>query len=404
MRPTERLDIAAVTLIILSLALFLGCSEKAVFKVTGLVPDSVLVQDTLDVAQADWSNRGHAASGMWQSERIVTCNWHGYWARSFMGFSRPDTTLVLESAVLYLYATRIEGEMASLSFGLYTLADSLLAGDIYWNDLPAADELVSTFTLPDPGPGQLDEDSAFVDITSVVADWISGESDNYGLTLKIEEEGTATEAIAEFGTSQARNRPVETDEGDTVLVDVRPSMRIAYIDTAGEADNDTTLWYLPSNDTFSDTLVTPFEGSMLIVGNGFPSRSFVKFDLDALPEGSTLTRAVLDLTVAADSSSFDEITISCYGMLTEWDGFDTKIGSSGAGTTTLLREAYKFDGAVHMDITPLVVPQVGGIVPNYGYLIKSTKEAFDVDYVKFYANPRLRVYYALPPDPWYRRD
>lgn len=404
MRPTERLDIAAVTLIVLSLAVLLGCSEKATFKVTGLVPDSVLVQDTLDVAQADWSNRGHAASGMWQSERAVTCNWRGYWARFFMGFSRPDTTLVLESAALYLYATRIEGEIAASSFGVYSLADSLLAGDIYWNNMPAADELVGNFSLPDPGIEELGEDSVLVDMTSVVADWIGGVSDNYGLMVKIEEEGTATEAIAEFGTSQARNRPVETDEGDTVLVDVRPSIRIAYIDTSGGANNDTTLRYLPANDTFSDTLVTPFTGDMLTVGNGFPSRAFVKFDLDALPEGSTLTRAVLDLTVAADSSSFDEITISCYGMLSEWEGFDTQIGATGAGTTTLHRKDYMFDKAVRMDITPLVTPQVSGLVSNYGYVIKSTKEAFDLDYVRFYPNPRLRVFYALPPDPWYRRD
>jgi hypothetical protein len=381
MHPRERLDIAVVTLIILSLTLVLGCSEKAVFRVTGLVPDSLLVQDTLGVAQADWSNRGRAASGMWQSERMVTCNWHGYWARSFMGFSRPDTTLVLESAALHLYATRIEGEMAASSFGVYTLADSLLVGDIYWDKMPAADELAGNFTLPDPGPEELGEDSVSVDITGVVADWMSGASDNYGLMVKLDEEGTATEAIAEFGTSQGRNRPVETDEGDTVLVDVRPSVRIAYIDTTGESDNDTTLWYLPSNDTFSDTLVTPFEGDMLIVGNGFPSRSFVKFDLDVLPEGSTLTRAVLDLTLAAGLSS-----------------------SAGAGTTTLQRKDYELDGLVRMDITPLVRPQVGGVVSNYGYVIKSTKEAFDLDYVRFYPDPKLRVYYALPPEPWYWRD
>jgi hypothetical protein len=271
--------------------------------------------------------------------------------------------------------------------------------------MPAEDELVASFGLPDPGPSEIGEDSVFVDITDVVADWISGESDNYGLMVKLAEEGTGTEAIAEFGTSQSRNRPVESDEGDTVLVDVRPSMRISYIDTTGESDNDTTLWYLPANDTFSDTLVVPLEGPLLIVGNGFPSRSFVKFDLDALPEGSTLTRAVLDLMVAADSSSFDEITITCHGILEGgWNGFDTDIGLSGAGTATLLRDDYGFDRVVHMDITPLVQPQVGGVVANNGYVIKSTKEGRDVDYVKFYPNPRLRVYYAMPPDPWYRRD
>ena len=405
MRPTERLDIAVVTFLILTLALVAGCSEKAVFKVSGLVPDSVLVTDTLDVARAEWTNLGHATSGIWKSERMVTANWHGYTARSFIGLDRPDTVHVLQSAELYLYATRIEGEVSGSTFGLYTLTDSLLAGDVYWDNMPAADELVTTFTLPDPGLGEIGEDSLFVDITGVVADWISGESRNYGLMVKMEEEGTATEAIAEFGTSQARNRSVETDEGDTVLVDVKPSMRIAYIDTTVDPDNDTTLWYLPSNDTFSDTLVTPFAGPFLTVGNGFPSRSFVKFDLDVIPEGATVTRAVLDLTVAAESSSFDEIVITCHGILdSEWKGFDTGIGASGTGTVTLVREDYGFDKEVHMDITKLVQPQVGDVVPNYGYMIKSTKEAFDLDYVRFYPDPRLRVYYALPPDPWYRKD
>lgn len=402
MRPTERLDITAVTFLVIALGLFAGCSEKSAFRVTNLVPDSLLVLDTLDVAEAEWSNKGRATSGMWQSERMVVCNWHGYWSRSFAGFMRPDTTMVLQAADLYLYATRIEGDMAGSTFEVYTLIDSLFAGDIYWNEMPAEDELVATFELPDPGAGQIGEDSVFINMESVVADWISGASDNYGLMFKLREEGTAVEAIAEFGTSQSRNRPVETDEGDTALVDVRPSMRIAYRDTANESD--TTLWYLPANDTFSDTLVTPFQGSLLLVGNGFPTRSLVKFDLGALPEGSTLTRAVLELTVAAESSSFDEISVSCYAALEEWKGFDTQTGSQGAGAKTLHRKDYEADGVINMDITPLVQPQVAGIAANHGYVIKSTKEAFDLDYVRFYQTPRLRVYYALPPDPWYRRD
>jgi len=402
MRPTERIDIAVLTLLVISLGLLVGCSEKAVFQVTNLVPDSLLVSDTLDVTDAYWSNKGSATSGMWQSERMVVCNWHGYRSRSFLGLSRPDTTMVLQSAELYLYATRIEGQLASSTFGVYTLLDTLQAGDIYWDSMPAVDELATTFTLPDPGPGGLGEDSVFVDITGVVADWISGESKNYGLMVKLEEEGTGIESITEFGTSQSRNWPVETDEGDTVLVDVKPSMRIAYRDTANDAD--TTLWYLPANDTFSDTLVTPFEGTMLLVGNGFPTRSFVKFDLDLIPEGSTLSRAVLELTVAADSSSFDDIAVACYAVLEEWKGFETSIGSQGAAQKSLSREDYEIDAVIKMEITPLVAPQVAGTVPNYGYVIKSAKEAFDVDYVRFYANPKLRVYYALPPDPWYRKD
>jgi hypothetical protein len=402
MRPTERLDIAAIIFLALSLGLVAGCSEEAVFKVTNLVPDSLLVVDTLDVAQADWENSGRATSGMWESERLVVCDWHGYWARSFIGLSRPDTTLVLQSAELYLYATRIEGQVASSSFEVYTLADSLLAGDIYWDNMPAADELVATFMLPDPGPNKLGEDSVFVDITGPVAAWISGESDNYGLMIKLAQEGSGIESMFEFGSSQGRNRPVPTDEGDTVLVDVRPSMRIAYRDTAN--DTDTSLWYLPANDTFSDTLITPFDGSMLIAGNGFPSRSHVKFDLDLLPEGVTLTRAVLELTVSAESSSFDEITVSCYAALEPWRGYETSTGAQGVTSTTLLREDYHVDGVIKMEVTPLVELQVAGSVANYGYVVRSVREYFDLDYVRFYRDPQLRVYYALPPDPWYRRD
>jgi hypothetical protein len=398
----ERIDIKVVTFLVGLLILLTGCSERARFQVTNLVPDSLLIADTLDVAQSDWANKGRATSGMWKSERMVTANWHGYWSRSFLGFARPETAFEFKSAELYLYATRIEGEMAVSTFEFYTLVDSLMAGDIYWNEMPADDELVATFSLPDPGTGEVGEDSVFVDLTSVVGDWISGESDNYGLMMKLDAEGSATEAIAEYGTSQARNRPVEDDEGDTTLVDVRPSLRIAYRDTAN--DTDTTLWYLPANDTFSDTLVTPFEGSLLVVGNGFPSRAYVKFDLDLIPEGSTLTRAVLELTVSADSSSFDEIAVGCYGALEEWEGFDTDTGREGTGTQTLHRADYEIDGVIQMDISPLVIPQVAGLVANHGYVIRSSNEAFDLDYVKFYANPRLRVYYALPPDPWYRRD
>ncbi len=402
MRPAERLDTAVVTFLAASLVLLAGCSERAVFEVTDLVPDSLLVTDTLDVSLVDWANKGAAAEGLWKSERMVVCNWHGHMARCFMGFPRPDTTLELTSAALYLYAARIEGDLAGSGFEVFTLADSLTAGDIHWNDMPAVDRLVATFTLPDPGAGRLGEDSVFVDLTEVVAEWISGASDKYGLMVKLDAEGSGTEAIAEFGTWQARKRPVETEGGDTVLVDVRPSMRIAYRDTAD--DRDTTLWYLPANDTFSDTLVTPLEGTMPVVGNGSPSRTFVKFDLDVIPEGSTLTRAVLDLTVSAESSSFDEIGLTCHAALEEWKGFATGIGANGAGTATLSRADFETDGPIHMDISPLVIPQVGGVAGNHGYVIKSTNEAFDVDYVRLYSDLRLRVYYVLPPDGWYRRD
>jgi hypothetical protein len=395
MRVAERLDITAVTVILLASALLMSCSERATFEASGLVPDSVLVVDTLEVAEARWATQDHATSGMWQSERSVTCNWHGYRSRSFIGFPRPDTSLELQSAALYLYATRIEGDVGASQFELYTLLDSLKAGDIYWDKMPAADELISRFSLPEPGAGDIAEDSVFVDITEAVEDWIGGQSLRHGLMIKYEAEGSALEAIAEFGTGQSRNRPVETAEGDTVLVDIRPSMRIAYMDTAN--DNDTTLWYLPANDTFADTLVTPFTGPLLLVGNGFPSRSFVKFDLSSIPDGSTLTRAVLELRVAADSSSFDQISVICHASLeSEWSGVESVIGSEGAGTKTLLKENFEADGTVAMDITPLVQPQVAGLVSNRGYVIKSTNEAYDLDYVRFYPDARLRVYYVLP--------
>jgi len=396
MRVTERLDISLITILLLSLALLNGCSEKAVFRYSGLVADSIFVADSLAVTESAWANLGRAASGMWKSERMVACNWHGYRSRCFLGFNLPDTTLELKSADLYLYATRIEGDVQSTTFELYTLLDTLKAGDVYWGQMPAENEIVGEFVLPAPG-----EDSVFVDITTVVADWLSGESDNYGFMMKLREEGAATEVVAEFGTAQSRKRSV-VGEDDTTLVDVKPSLRITYIDTGGA---DTTLWYLPNRDTFSDTLVTPFEGSLLLVGNGFPSRSFVRYDLDGIPEGSTLTRAVLELVVAAESSSFDEIAVTCHASLdAEWSGFETDIGASGAGRVALLREDFEIDGIVRMDITALVEPQVADVAANYGLVLKSTSEAYDLDYIRFYADPKLKVFYVLPPDPWYRSD
>jgi hypothetical protein len=94
-------------------------------------------------------------------------------------------------------------------------------------------------------------------------------------------------------------------------------------------------------------------------------------------------------------------------------GFGVTYGSSGAGSKVLLADTLAIHPTFTMNVTPLVQPQISGLLrANYGLVIKSTTETTDLDYVVFVPTrsgntadaPKLEIRYALPPPPWYRRD
>jgi len=392
-------SIACLSLIIV-LGGYTGCSQEATFTPPVDMRTSERFRSTTYRAvDSDWSNRGESAGPGYLSERFVVCNWEGYLSRGFIRFTAfPDTEVTVDSVLLYLYVTRIEGDAGAVTFDIHTLTDTLIQKEIYWGTMP---EISTSPVASFSGPME-SGDSVFVDITELAEAWRFDEEVNYGLAIKMDETPGAPQAIAEFGTKEVLLKVVD----DSTIYDFRPALRFAYVDTGGEQQHAIAI---TSEDVFADTLVTPFppDTSSVLCGNGFPSRGFVKFDLSDIPDGSTLARSVLVISPDLERSSFDSMGVQCHAVLdADWSGYDTEIGASGTGLATLLPAELSAGEEVEMDITVILQDIIAGTQPNYGLALRSTDERFDLDFARFFSHsypdtdlvPVLRVEYVLPPE------
>ncbi len=391
--------IACLSLIIVLIG-YTGCSQDAAFTPPFDMRTSERFQAvTLRAVDSDWGNSGKSAGPGYLSERFVVCNWEGYLSRGFLRFTAfPDTEVTMDSVLLYLYVTRVEGDGA-VTFDLHTLTDTLIQKEVYWGNMPGISASpVASFPAPmEPG------DSIFVDITDLVLSWMKEEVPNYGLAIKMDENPGASRAIAEFATRDLLIKVVD----DSTIYDFRPALRFAYVDTAGE---DQRAVAISSEDVFADTLLIPFPPDTLgtLCGNGFASRGFVKFDLSAIPDGSTLARSVLVLSPDLARSSFDSMGVQCHAVLgAAWSGYDTGIGAAGAGLSTLIPDELSAGEKIEMDITAVLQPVVAGTQRNNGLALRAPDERFDLDFVRFFSHsypdtglvPLLRLQYVLPPEP-----
>jgi hypothetical protein len=398
-------SICCLSLIII-LVCYAGCSQEASFTPPEDLNTGERFRDTsLVAARSDWSNSGQSAGPARSSQRFVVCNWQGYLSRGFVRFSAlPDSTVAVDSAMLYLYITRVDGDAEGVTFDVHSLTDTLDQTNIYWGNMPGiSDDPITSFALPSQSG-----DSLTADVTGIVTSWIKHEISNLGLAIKAKEDMGAPQVIAEFATREVPPKEIT----DTTMIDFRPALRIAYVDTAGE---DQRAVSIASEDVFADTLITPFppDNLSLLCGNGFPSRAFVKFDLSRIPVGSSVTRSVLVLSPNLEESSFDSMGVICHASLdATWHGFDTRIGASGTGLVTLKPDELAGGEKVEMTVTALIQPMVAGTQPNYGLVIRSPNETFDLDFVRFFSHsypdidlvPRLQVEYVVPPAPPFPED
>lgn len=383
-----------------------GCGQEAAFTPPVDMKTSERFRSaTYTAVSSDWFNDAENAGPGYLSERFVVCNSEGYLSRGFIRFTAfPDTELAVDSVLLYLYVTRIEGDAGAVTFDVHTLTDTLEQKKLYWGNMPGISESpVASFSSPlESG------DSVLVDITEIAEAWRKDQAPNYGLAIKMDENPGAPRAIAEFGTREVLLKVVD----DSTVYDFRPALRFAYVDTGGQ---DQHAIAITSEDAFADTLVTPFPPDTLsmLCGNGFASRGFVKFDLSDIPEGSTLARSVLVISPDLEHSSFDSMGVECHAVLdATWSGFDTRIGTSGAGLATLIPAELSGGEKIEMDITAILQDVVARTQPNYGLALKSPDERFDLDFARFFSAsqpdtdlvPMLRVEYVLPPEPPYPED
>lgn len=405
----------AVSAAVIMAVVITGCSKEASFTADDIPTDYRFAADTLKATDSGWANSDSSAGGSYLSKRLVVGTSPGpitgsyYTARTFLWFlSLPDSTVDVTSAELYLYATAVNGSYGCGTFDIHTLADTLYQTILYWGNMPGPDlEPVAGFSAP----GQ-DGDSIFVDVTDVVTSWIKNESENLGFAIKGSEIANDF-CLVEFASREV-TRTTDISGVDTTVFEFRPALRIAYTDTAGEAQFYESI---ASADAFADTLIAlgepPEELQSLVCGNGFPSRAFIKFNVLALPIEATVTKAVLRLTPDLEGSVFDSIGVTCHAVLdTAWSGLNTRIGASGAGLRVLRRRDPDPGQTVGLDITGLVHPLVARKVSSYGFVIKSAGETSDLDFVSFFGSesadrsrhPRLEIDYLMPPDPPYSEE
>jgi hypothetical protein len=397
---------------LLSLAALLGyivgCSKEAAFLADDLGTGERLRSDTLAATASDWDNLGHTKGSPWNSKRVVLGAWKGYLARGFMRFSSlPDSTADITSASLFLYAARVEGDVLGNSFAIHALTDTLDQTDIFWDNMPGfSEDLLVGFDPPIES-----RDSVAVDVTDIVSSWVSKETDNLGMVIRLDEDLSGSDVIIELASREVPTKE-EVSEEDTTIIDLRPTLRIAYLDTAEE---QRFLEAVASVDVFADTLLVPFAPDPLsiLVGNGSPTRGFVKFNVAAIPKEATVTKAVLRLTPNLEASSFDSIEVLCHALPdSAWYGFDTPIGISGTGLRTLVRRRLSAGEEVNLVITPLIQPLVSRQEQDRGFVIKSVSETSDLDFIKFFSHraddgegrPSLVVDYLVPPLPPYTEE
>ena len=385
-----------------------GCSQKEQFSPYlegGLGTDSLFADTTLTPVVERSATSAKAAGDAYSSRRLVVANWSGYAARTFLKFSLyPDTSLDVTSAKLFLYVTRVEGDVAPGAFGIYPLTDSLVQTDLRWANMPAAgDEILSFGLQPEP------EDSVVLDVTGIVSEWGKGTTTNRGFMIRCLDEFSPTQRIVEFASA---GDPSTRDlvGTDTTTIQVWPVLRVVSVDST---DSTEFTELVAAVDTFADTLAAARSDTVLTVANGFPSRTFIKFDFSGIPLEATVTRAVLKLAADMSASSFDSMAVICHAVLDTVSGFGASYGTSGSGKTTLTRAAMASDPSFAMEVTPLVQPQVSRFVKvNYGLVVKSADETADLDFVILVPTragqpglaPRLEIHYVLPPRPWYWRD
>jgi hypothetical protein len=385
-----------------------GCSQKEQFSPNlegGLGTDSLFADTTLTATVERSATSPKSAGDASSSTRLVVANWKGYAARTFLKFSLyPDTSLDVTSAKLFLYVTRVDGDVGPGTFGLYPLADSLIQAGLRWPNMPGGGDEIASFGLPSEP-----EDSVVLDVTSTVSAWAKGTAVNQGFMIRCAEESAPPERIVEFASSDDPSTRTLND-ADSTTISVWPVLRVVSVDST---DSTEFTQLVAAVDTFADTLGAAPPETVLTVANGFPSRTFIKFDFSGIPREATVTRAVLQLTVDNDASSFDSMAVICHAVLDTVSGFGAAYGTAGSGKTTLVRRKTASDPSFGMEVTPLVQPQVSHLVTaNYGMVIKSSDETADLDYVVLVPTragqptlaPRLEVHYVLPPRPWYWRD
>ena len=197
-----------------------------------------------------------------------------------------------------------------------------------------------------------------------------------------------------------------------------PNLGVIYETTAGDGTLDTVTVYgyndasLISQDITIPENELQHDPDMLYVGNASGMKSILQFHVNDIPDNATIHHAMLTMYVKTDMT--DSTSAVRIGMV-------PIVGDSTWSPTEMVYDSVytKPAGYATPDINPFEMDTPSAvtalshyiqlwawdILPNYGVVMRSFEEGYDLSEVEFYSGkndstqtPVLRVTYSLPPD------
>ena len=361
-----------------------GCSEKAknpvgfrLWEEEGHWQVHQLVSQTM-LADSSF----HVERGTGIGPYLLMGSWEGQTARSLMSFEEnlPDTLerpLTEVSLTLVAYSEVSED---SILISVYPLqspwSDSTASWEVPWTtaggDYGTEPIAEGYFATADGFGFQVEFNTAGVEL---VQGWLDGQP-NYGLLLKTDEPDD--DHLKYFYSEDTPYYPylkmvfADEDEADTAIVDSK-------------------------KDTFiAEPVALPGE-DLLLVSDGHVTRSWLQFDLSAIPESCFINLALLSLTVEEFKDPLDNMSLRAYPVS---DVQTLSYKTSSYGRTSL----YSGKESVVMDITAMVQDWAAG-TENLGILLRTYLEHSSISQVLFLTStadsaqrPTLSVVYTARPE------
>lgn len=334
-----------------------------------------------------------------------------FW-RNFMNFDLtliPANAVITDARLSLFYAPSNEFDSVNGHQSLTNSNQSVLQRitspwsehSINWNNQPSTTTQNEVILQQSTSGFQ---DYTNIDVTGLVQDMISNKPQAYGFALHLSNEQYYSQMI--FAT------------GDYPDAQLHPTLQVTYTYpdpcinlTLDTPDEDATI------DTYTPNTPHPNEieycsGSWTISGSSVTWRSLFKFDLSAIPAGSSIQSANLSLYFALNNSFLGEqssLSSSNLGKIqriaSAWTEntvtWNTQPGVTTLNEATLAQSVMATQDYTYLDVTGMVQDMfVNG---NYGFLVKQDIEQYygwlifgSGDNPNPFWRPRLDICYVAP--------
>ena len=350
---------------ILAAVILANCSEKAKNPVGfGLVEEEGPWRTSQEEIQELLADSCFAVTtGAGDGFYLLVGVWEEQETRSLLLFENlPDTLDLSLSGVSLTLTAYDEATEDSVFIALHALESSWDDSTVNWEqpwsqpggDFAAEAIAQEYHALESGNQFELEFDSAGVDL---VASWLSGGPNN-GLLLR----------ATDLGADNLKYFYSEDTPYNPIL-----NFTFATSDTT-----DTTVTAIASHDAFIAQPGEPPEDAVLRVGDGIVYRTWLRFDLSAVPESVFVNRATLALTMMDFSSPLDRMTLAARRVT---DMETLAFSSSLSGSASL----YSAKELVEVDLTALVQSWIYG-TENEGLILSPYLEYVDLSQALFWTS------------------